>query len=104
VNGRASWRLSKRGEALVQSVKLGETTVARDGKLVCILEDRSEFDKNHTTSERNFESAIESVTVEQRGPVRAVVKVQGKHRVDSGDRACLPFTVRLYFFARVDVV
>src|SRR5439155_14820418 len=45
---------------------------------------------------------INSVTLEQSGPVRAVIKFQGRHRSESGNRAWLPFSVRLYFFAGVD--
>ena len=52
--------------------------------------------------QENFESALEKVTVEQRGPVRAVVKVEGKH--SNGTRGWLPFTLRLYFYAGSDAL
>ena len=44
-----------------------------------------------------FESVIAEVEVEQDGPVRAVVRIDGKHR--KGSRSWLPFSVRLYFYA-----
>lgn len=44
-----------------------------------------------------FEGVIASVTVEQTGPVRAVIRVEGKHRL--GTRDWLPFTVRFYAYA-----
>ncbi len=47
-----------------------------------------------------FESAISKVEVEQDGPVRAVVRIDGKHR--KGSRSWLPFSVRLYFYAGAD--
>ena len=45
-----------------------------------------------------FTSAIQHVTVEQSGPVRAVVKIEGMHRGAVSKREWLPFTVRLYFY------
>ena len=103
-NGATNWRLAKHGSNLVEAVKIGDTTVAKDGKLVCILEDRSDVSNHHATREQSFASQIDSVSVEQSGPVRAVVKIQGKHKADEVDRAFLPFTIRLYFFAGVDSV
>ena len=52
--------------------------------------------------QENFESALEKVTVEQRGPVRAVVRLEGKH--SNGKRGWLPFTLRLYFYAGSDAL
>jgi len=44
---------------------------------------------------------IERATIESRGPVRAVVKIEGRHRVGTapGGRRLMPFTVRLYAYA-----
>ena len=47
----------------------------------------------------DYLSDIRSVTVEQSGPVRAVVKIEGVHKAAQGTREWLPFTVRLYFYA-----
>src|SRR5699024_2711234 len=43
---------------------------------------------------------IDTVTVEQKGPVRAVIKVTGTH--GRGDQGWLPFTLRFYLFAGSD--
>ena len=40
-----------------------------------------------------------AVTLEQSGPLRAVVKIEGTHLGAHSQRSWLPFTVRLYFFA-----
>ena len=48
-------------------------------------------------TEEEFTSSIRAVTVEQSGPVRAVVKIEGVHK--SPSREWLPFTLRLYFYA-----
>jgi len=42
--------------------------------------------------------------VEQTGPVRAVVKLEGVHKAETGAREWLPFTVRLYFYAGLEQV
>ncbi|HSN10929.1 MAG TPA: Tat pathway signal sequence domain protein, partial [Propionibacteriaceae bacterium] len=49
---------------------------------------------------------VTQVTVEQSGPVRAVVALRGAHRPAQGpsERAWLPFTVRLAWFAGTDEV
>ena len=46
-----------------------------------------------------FISEIEKISVEQSGPVRAVVKIEGRHRGQRSARQWLPFVVRLYFYA-----
>jgi hypothetical protein len=76
-----------------------ETAVARKGRLVCTLEDRSQWDSSRTIRMEEFASAIKKVTVEQSGPVRAVVRIEGVHKAEKGPREWLPFTVRLYFYA-----
>jgi hypothetical protein len=87
---------------LVGSVTVGKTVVARHGQLVCMLEDRSEYKAKRTVREVDFISQIDAVKLEQSGSVRAVVKIDGKHKAEASDRAWLPFTVRLYFYAGVD--
>ena len=59
-------------------------------KLVCIREDRSDYETKRTIREEDFTGQIESVVLEQSGPVRAVVKITGKHKSDSGERTWLP--------------
>ena len=87
--GRLQCRISKQGAFLIDSMTVEGRVVARQGRLVCTLEDHPE----------GFTSSIRKVTVEQTGPVRAVVKVEGVHKADTGAREWLPFTVRLYFYA-----
>jgi hypothetical protein len=86
------------GQNLVDSLKIGGREIARDGQLVGILQAGPETDPEDTPPREKFFSLVKNVTVEQSGPVRAVVKVEGVHRNASG-REWLPFTVRLYFYA-----
>ena len=104
VNGDVSWHLLKKGPSLVGSIQCADTTVAKNGTLICLLEDRSNYDNHHTTRQEDFVSDIESATLEQSGPVCAVVKFTGKHKSLDGGREWLPFSVRLYFYAGIDSV
>jgi hypothetical protein len=52
--------------------------------------------------QEKFEGLLSKVTVEQRGPVRAVVRLEGKH--SNGNRGWLPFTLRFYFYAGSDAL
>ena len=55
--------LASKGSALVESVEVGQTTVATNEQLVCILEDRSDYANEHTAREQEFVSEIDSSTV-----------------------------------------
>jgi len=87
------------GRFFIESLSAGGREVARAGRLIAILEDRSEYEASRVIREQEYESEIKSVTVEQSGPVRAVVRVQGLHKAATSGRSWLPFTVRLYFYA-----
>ncbi|HVM60279.1 MAG TPA: hypothetical protein VMV72_05365 [Verrucomicrobiae bacterium] len=102
--GAVKCRCSKHGQDLIDSLSLGGRVVGEHGRLVCILEDRSDYNANHTTREVEFTSRIKSAVLEQAGPVRAVVKIKGDHWSETAHRGWLPFTVRLYFYAGVDTV
>ena len=90
--------LPKQGINLIGALWVGGRKVAQDGKLIALREDRTRFDSDRTVLEEDFASQVDSVTVEQAGPVRAVVKFTGRHKSATADRLWLPFTVRLYFF------
>lgn len=100
--------ISRKGGALIRSITRDGREILRDGRLVCRLEIR---DQPGVTRTEPFAGEISSVTVEQKGPVRAVVKVEGKHRAQPGPAGTtlahpdwLPFTVRLTFHAGGDMV
>jgi hypothetical protein len=78
--------------------------VARNGRLVCSLEDRSQFDTARSIRFQDFVSEIKKTTFEQSGPVRATVKIEGVHKAVDGSREWLPFIVRLYFYAGQETV
>jgi len=87
------------GRNLVDSLSVGGTEVARDGQLVCLLQDGPVTEPEDTPKREKYLSIVKQVTVEQSGPVRAVVKLEGYHQGLDSKREWLPFTVRLYFYS-----
>ena len=97
--GPLTARIDKWGGGLIQSLVVDGREVARDGRLVCILQDGPDGDPAAVPPRQTFASKVEKVTLEQAGPVRAVLKIEGVHRLLQGGREWLPFVVRLYFYA-----
>lgn len=97
--GKLQCRIPRQGPVLLDSLSVEGRVVARGGHLIATLEDRSLLETARTIRYRDFTSQVKSVTVEQSGPVRAVVRIDGVHKEDNGNREWLPFTVRLYFYA-----
>jgi hypothetical protein len=87
--GETTWVLKAPG--LIASISRGDQEIVRAVRLVSLRQDAPDEDLNRTRQQTT--ATVETITVEQDGPVRAVVKLDGKH----GD--WLPFSVRLYFYA-----
>ena len=102
--GALRCRILKQGLNLFESLTVGGREIARNGKLIATLEDRSEYAARKVLREEDFVSQVKSVTLEQSGPVRAVVKIEGVHKSTTSARAWLPFTVRFYFYAGDDAI
>ncbi|WP_414662120.1 exo-rhamnogalacturonan lyase family protein [Horticoccus sp. 23ND18S-11] len=95
--GALKARIAKRRSRLIESLTVGGRVVARNGSLIARREDRS---TPGAPRDIELRGGIERATLEQRGAVRAVIKLEGRH-VEAGTngRVWLPFTVRLAFFA-----
>lgn len=95
--------LPKSGSALISKIERDSQPALTNGHLVALHQDQpSGDDGQHNAKTTPFASSIDAVTIEQAGPVRAVVKIDGKHQAPSTGRAWLPFSVRLYFYAGSD--
>lgn len=95
-------RIPKHGSVLFSSILRGEVEIARDGRLVALSQNQPDLSTTGTLDQKSFQSQIESVAVERNGPVRALVKITGKHT--DASREWLPFVVRLYFDAGSEAV
>lgn len=96
--GVLTCRIPYLGDALIDWMRTDGRLVARRGRLICLLQSGPDDPLDPPPSER-FTSRIDRVTVEQAGPVRAVVKIEGRHFGEKTGRLWLPFVVRLYFYA-----
>jgi hypothetical protein len=101
-------RIAPTGQNLIDSLTIDGREVARNGRLIVLREDRSAFDSAQTIREETFTSQISKVTVEQSGPIRAVIRIEGTHfgaaAGNNPARQWLPFTVRLYFTAGLSTI
>ncbi|HWA24185.1 MAG TPA: hypothetical protein VG734_00825 [Lacunisphaera sp.] len=99
--GALKARIAKSGDTFLEALVIGDRPVATNGHLVAMREGREEYALRRVLHEQTYLSRVKKVTLEQSGPGRAVVKVEGVHLGKDVDvpREWLPFTVRLYFFA-----
>jgi hypothetical protein len=102
--GRVRAVIPLHGSNLIDSLSVDGREVARAGRLVCILQAGPDGDAADTPAREVYGTRVNHVTLEQSGPVRAVVKIEGQHLATSSGRAWLPFTVRLYFYAGQDSI
>ena len=103
--GKLVCRINCKGQDLIGSLSVGGTEVARNGRLICVQQDAADSELDSAPKRTLFVGAIDQVTVEQSGPVRAVVRIDGRHRSTTfGHREWLPFTLRLYFYAGQDAI
>ncbi|MBE1489556.1 exo-rhamnogalacturonan lyase family protein [Plantactinospora soyae] len=87
--GPVTWTL--RRPHLVASIEYDGRQIVRAVRLVSLRQHLPDDDGSRDRHQASGE--VEQITVEQDGPVRAVVRLDGRH----GD--WLPFRVRLYFYA-----
>lgn len=87
------------GANLVESMTVEGRAVAGAVRLVCILQSGPEGEAEEVRPREKFVSLVKTLTMEQSGPVRAVVRFEGVHKGMASGREWLPFDVRLYFYA-----
>ncbi len=91
--------IPKHGKQLIRYIRVDGKEISTGGRLVCILQEGPSSEYGAQPSREKFISNIEKVIIEQNGPVRGVVKIEGKHESESESRSWLPFIIRLYFYA-----
>lgn len=99
-NGMFKARIPLSGNRIFSEITTRDRQVVSNGRLICILESGSREAGSGTVQYEEFEGEISKVTLEQNGPIRAVVKIEGKHYSQKLNRRWLPFIVRLYFYAQ----
>jgi hypothetical protein len=89
--------IHKEGSTLVRSLMRNGKITAQDGRLVLLVQDHAEAEPGIPLNSEQYTSHIDKATVEQKGPVRVVVKIEGTHAHANG-RQWLPFVLRLYLY------
>ncbi|SMO34414.1 Tat pathway signal sequence domain protein [Gracilimonas mengyeensis] len=97
--GKMKCLISKKGENLITSIERNGKKVFENGRLEGTKQDSPEAG----SPQIHFTSDISDIEVEQDGPIRAVIKIDGTHKFEEG-RTWLPFSVRLYFHADSDAI
>ena len=102
--GALKCRVLKWGANLIDALSIDGREVARHGDLVCILQNGPDGAADEAPRRERFTGKLTKVTIEQSGPVRAVLKLEGVHQAATGTREWLPFVVRLYFYAGQEAI
>lgn len=98
--GDLAWTVPTSGEYLVERATRAGRVTMQHLRLVALHQDGAEPEGEGSVRRELFTSKVTRVTLEQDGPVRAVVKLDGVHAARTGSaRDWLPFSVRLYFYA-----
>lgn len=95
--GAIQARIEASGNTVIQSIFQNGRETASKVRLVALNQLHSGEPITDSVKVESYSSRIDRVEVEQNGPVRAVVKVEGIH--SGNNREILPFTLRLYFYA-----
>ncbi len=97
--GKMKCVISGKGEYLIPSIERNGRKIFENGCLT-----GSKQSSPETGSPRvPFTSDISAIKVEQNGPIRTVIKIDGTHKNSDGTK-WLPFSVRLYFHANSDAI
>jgi hypothetical protein len=102
--GRIVCALNKEGSDFIASVVRHGVELCSGGRLIALKEEETAAAGMRTIKQIHFASRVHRVTVEQRGPVRAVVKIDGRHKAAGKGAEWLPFSLRLYFYTGQDSV
>lgn len=96
--GVARTTIPRAGDVLVAAIARGGKNVAVNGRLVSLHQKGyTEETNGRPPHVDELLGQVEEVTVEQNGPLRAVVRIKGTHA--GKGKKWLPFTVRLVFVA-----
>ncbi|WNQ09505.1 hypothetical protein MJA45_17935 [Paenibacillus aurantius] len=102
--GVIRFAVGRSGENWLREVWRKDDRICSGGDLVCLKEERNEGPGIRTVTETAFGSVLDKAVVEQDGPVRAVLKLEGRHRSQSGNGEWLPFVLRFSFYAGLDSI
>lgn len=95
--GKLQCSIGKSGATVFETLSTTGKETAKNGRLILLVQKQGSDEETGDFQISKFTGKTEKITIEQNGPVRAVVKLEGSH-TDS-NRQLLPYIVRLYFYA-----
>ncbi len=101
--GKIKCTIAKKGTVPITSILRGSTVIAKDGRLVMLLQDQPDTEESKALTRKTLTGVTTTCMVEQNGPLRSVIKIMGNHKSEEG-LTLIPFTVRLYFTFDSDAV
>ncbi|NOU62850.1 hypothetical protein GC096_02155 [Paenibacillus sp. LMG 31461] len=93
------------GNELISSItRKTEGQSHLSAQLIAFIENRDEQEDAETVTIHKLIGVTKRITLEESGPLRAVVKAEGTHSYIKDGMQRFPFTIRLYFYAGSDEV
>lgn len=96
-SGQRRWVVARKGNAVLTGAFIGSQQILGSARLVAHTQDRPDLETADKIQKLSYIGTVETAELEQSGPVRAVIRLQGRH--SGNGRNWLPFTLRLYFYA-----
>src|SRR5437762_1225649 len=72
-------KVNRTGAALIESIERDGRPILSNGRLIVECEDRSFAVSAEALRQVKFTGDVEKATIEQSGPLRAVIKLEGRH-------------------------
>ncbi|AIQ45987.1 hypothetical protein R70723_08910 [Paenibacillus sp. FSL R7-0273] len=90
--------------SLEEQEYLAGQLVCSGSGLVCLREQRDTLSGELTLRQERFTGVTKQAVLEESGPLRAVIRLDGRHRSRNGAGEWLPYTLRLYFYAGLESI
>nr|WP_231584202.1 hypothetical protein [Domibacillus indicus] len=95
-------QVMKQGEEVIKSIKLNDKIIGENGKAVIVHETREQNEGTFIQKQRTLCSRVQRASIEQEGPIRCVIKIEGVHQEQLGHSAVWPFVIRLYAYKNMN--
>jgi hypothetical protein len=95
--GSLIYTITRSGNQIISSIQKGDQTLAKNGRLVVLHQNVSDEDATGQIIKSTFQGNISNISLEQKGALRSVVRIEGSHQSDTGSDY-ISYVVRLYFY------
>lgn len=102
--GRIQMEIPKSGDAILRHLTVDGVIRADHASSVLILEQRTKTEDGAVRRQREYTGRVETVTVEEQGPIYCVIKVEGIHENSSTGEKKMPFIIRMAVGADSDEI